>query len=201
MWRSSKQNLFPLTKKMGRTFVWLFQLGIMQNKVHRDENSKITVQTMKDFLLSLKVVFSRSSGKQQNAIDSVKTVETTLSTQLPPKRYNGLMNLMRLFCNPDAPTEEIEKSLVKYNLTHKIIKWKLYSKWSMGTFKWFHTWLYNIFRATTTELNQVKQSDNVIRQIQEYTNQYLLLFKKILWTQSFLKQINFCCCCFKQKWE
>lgn len=107
---------FSLLEKMWCSLNQSFQVGILWKKVKRDENSKITVQGMKDFLAELKEQFSRNSEKQQNLIDSIKTMETALSTQLPSERYNGIMNLLRLLSNPDAPTEEIEKSLVNYSI-------------------------------------------------------------------------------------
>lgn len=82
-------------------------MDIFQKKLEKDENSKITAQSVKDYLLK---------------VDELKTLETTLSTQLQPERYNGFMNLVRLFNNPDATTEEIEKSLVNYKYNYEIFK-------------------------------------------------------------------------------
>lgn len=81
----------------------------------RDENPKITVQGVKDSLLRLKEEIARRSGQQQRVTDVLNQFETTLSTQLPLKRYNHVIKLMRIFTNPDATSEEIENSLVAIN--------------------------------------------------------------------------------------
>lgn len=95
---------------------------MLWKKVQRDENSKITVQGVKNYLLQLKENFAHSSGMQQKLNDALNRFETTLSTQLQPDRYSRLMNLIHVFGNPDSTSEEIEKTLVNYNLNHEILK-------------------------------------------------------------------------------
>lgn len=99
------------------SFEHFFQVEIFTKEVVKsDENSKITVQNVKDYLHVLKEQFAQRERKQQAAIDAVKTLESTLSTKLPADRYNGLINLLQVFINPDSTSAEIENALVNYIL-------------------------------------------------------------------------------------
>lgn len=43
----------------------------------------------------------------------LKELQTILSKELPPERYNGIMDLFYIIHNPKSTSEEIESSLVK----------------------------------------------------------------------------------------
>lgn len=45
-------------------------------------------------------------------IELLKEFRVMLSTQAPPERYNGIVNLYYVFVYPNATTEEIESTLV-----------------------------------------------------------------------------------------
>lgn len=95
--------------------VLLFQPEVMNKEVRKSlkaRNETITVQSVKDYLLEVKEQFKQISDKQQSIVDALNRYETTLSTKLPPERYNRLINLLRVFTNVDATSEEIENCLV-----------------------------------------------------------------------------------------
>lgn len=89
-----------------------FKVELLYKKVPKERGGKIVVQDVKDYLVKLQENFTQSSGKQQRLTDALNRFETTLSTQLPPERYNRIMNLVRVFSNLDATSEEIQSCLV-----------------------------------------------------------------------------------------
>lgn len=78
------------------------------------EQARIDVQQVKNF-------HSRY-GTKQNAtvveiaafVDQLTVFQSALSAQLPPERYNGIVNMYYIFAYSNATTEEIESVLVKW---------------------------------------------------------------------------------------
>lgn len=64
-------------------------------------------------------------------LDDMKIVQSILSKQLPPERYNGVINVLYIFKYKNATTEEIENTLVMcspiqilyFNRTSKCVCW------------------------------------------------------------------------------
>lgn len=73
--------------------------GIIDGKMLRNYHS---------YVLSSNANVLGNAGK----IDRLKIYQSILSKQLPPERYNGIVNLFYGIEYPDATTEEIESVLV-----------------------------------------------------------------------------------------
>lgn len=52
------------------------------------------------------------AGQIGEYIEYLKTYRSILSSQVPPERYNGIINLIYISLYPNATTEEIESTLV-----------------------------------------------------------------------------------------
>lgn len=75
----------------------------------KHENSKFDVEYMKNFHSICNETNVTSIAVE---MDKVKIVQSILSKQLPPERYNGLINLLYIFKNPNVTSVEITSALV-----------------------------------------------------------------------------------------
>lgn len=83
----------------------ILQIDIL---VKRD-NSTIDVESMKKFYSR----YNETSGMDIAVeMDKVKILQAILSKQLPPERYNGIINLLYIYNNPKATLTEITSALV-----------------------------------------------------------------------------------------
>lgn len=96
---------------------------VLWHGVKRNENSKFTVQGVKDYLSKLKEEFSKDSAKQQVASDALQKLETIYSAHLQAERYSKFMIMARVFNNADSTTEEIENVLVNWNVPQAFFFW------------------------------------------------------------------------------
>lgn len=94
------------------SFRFSFKVKVLNQIPPKQNNTKIDVNSLKEFYSS-KESFQRNSAGA-SAIEYYKILESTLSKQLPPERYNGIINLFYILLYPDATSEEIASTLVIY---------------------------------------------------------------------------------------
>lgn len=78
--------------------------------IPKEKNSKIDVHQVNDFHSNGSIF--NSSRAELITLENLKVLESILSKQLPPKQYNGIVNLCYMIYNPNATSEEIESVLV-----------------------------------------------------------------------------------------
>lgn len=74
----------------------------------KKDNTKIDANNLSDF-------YSMKDNATTGALaklDYYKILQSTLSKQLPPERYNGILNLYYINLYPNATAEEIANTLV-----------------------------------------------------------------------------------------
>lgn len=89
----------------------------LEDLIHKSakaEESKIDVNSVKEFFNSITYVHlkGQSSAKIPIIMEEQKIFHSFLSKQLPPERYNGLVNWCYIFLYENATSEEIEGALV-----------------------------------------------------------------------------------------
>lgn len=91
---------------------------MLENIPTKQNNVKIDVNGLKEFH-SMKEIFYRDPTRPHDSdtdyiakLDYFKILESTLSKQLPPERYNGIINLVYIMLHPNATSEEIANTLV-----------------------------------------------------------------------------------------
>lgn len=85
---------------------------MLDERIPKVKNSKIDMKQLRDFH-STDPYFIKADGKDiAFKMDEVKECQSILSKELPPERYNGIINLIYIFNNPKATSEEIEYTLV-----------------------------------------------------------------------------------------
>lgn len=77
-----------------------------------EKHSKIDVDRVKNYYSEDSHFKPENAVKRAIQIDKLKILQSVLSKDLPPERYNGLINLSYVFVYPNATTEEIESALV-----------------------------------------------------------------------------------------
>lgn len=106
-------------ESLGKCFV-LFQIkfGKIPKTLSKEGNVKIDAEMMKEYN-------SKRSHEDRFLValrlDYFKIIESVFSKDLPPERYQGLMNLVYLHINPFASSEEIESALVMCGSVNRIL--------------------------------------------------------------------------------
>lgn len=79
------------------------------------ENSKIDIEYMKNFYSEYYPITEYSPLRVRDIamyMDDVKILQDVFAMQMPPERYDGLINLLFIFKNANATTTEITIALV-----------------------------------------------------------------------------------------
>lgn len=84
--------------------------------VPRHENVTIDVENVKEFhsLLNMQRA-SNVAWSEVRCIDHVKLLQLILSKNVPPERYNGIINLYFALAHSNATSREIENAVVRKN--------------------------------------------------------------------------------------
>lgn len=90
----------------------LFQFRTLSELSRKDRNSKIDVTQVID-------IFSKNQMKHPDErgayAENLNILESILSKQFPPERYNGVLNVIFVCSYDVVPTEDIQSALV-FNL-------------------------------------------------------------------------------------
>lgn len=86
--------------------------------VKQSDKSKVDVNVVRNYYQhSINTTGSEVKVSDQAwTNDRVQIVQSILSKQLQPEKYNGVVYLFYVIFNPDAKTEEVEKALVMSNV-------------------------------------------------------------------------------------
>lgn len=81
-------------------------------------NSKIDEKVVKDHFVEAYYEFTDPADIHEK-LDHLKIAQSILSRQLPPERYQGILNFCYIFSYPNATNEEINSVLVMiFNFHH-----------------------------------------------------------------------------------
>lgn len=108
---------------------------MLYRRIPKEKGSKIDLNQLRDFH-STDFYYSKQfeGAELATEIDKLKELKSILSKELPPERYNGIINLIYIFRNPKATSEEIENSLVMCHYKKILYIFEL----------WLRTWVRNI---------------------------------------------------------
>ena len=87
-------------------------MNTFRRMIPKESNSKINVNNVKDFYTKNDFSKGNDEAYVRVLMETVKIIQTILSRQLPPERYNGMINLSFIALYQNATTEEIQSSLV-----------------------------------------------------------------------------------------
>lgn len=87
-------------------------MGEVPQDVVKTKNATIDEKMMRDHYSSDSYLKLFRPSYMKYKMDFYKIKQSILSRQLPPERYNGVMNVIYIVLNPNATTEEIESALV-----------------------------------------------------------------------------------------
>lgn len=90
--------------------IFLFQANIALHLKEKD--TKFNVSQVKELYSSSPYLITASAFDIEIEMDDLKILQSILSKQLPPERYNGILNLFYIFLDRNATSEEIENTLV-----------------------------------------------------------------------------------------
>lgn len=98
-------------ESFNRMNIIYFQLVIFK-RIQKEEASKIDLNQLRDFYSTDSSFKSVNVARRIMIMEELNGFQVTLSKDSPPERYNGIINLIYIFYNPKATSEEIESALV-----------------------------------------------------------------------------------------
>lgn len=81
--------------------------------MQKEKNSKIDVNNVRDYQSKNEFLRRASAGDIAGVMDELKVFQSILSKDLPPERYNGILDLRYVIFYQNATSNEIKSALVK----------------------------------------------------------------------------------------
>lgn len=85
---------------------------MLSKEIPKEKNAKIDLDQVKDYYLKRNPHSTLRETALKTRMEEFKIWQSMFSKQLPAERYNGFINLLYIFENPNATSDEIQSVLV-----------------------------------------------------------------------------------------